>query len=247
MPAAPAAAGLAFLVEAGVDAVVADAPRRWLDPPPAAAAVPHPAVPHPAAPHPAVPHPAVPVAAVVAAHDPPPQTNPAHPTLACNDVPALLALLSAFPQSRHCPPFLHQGALESGIWVLVDRPDATSAHFDTIGRMIGSIGLNWDQAALVSRLAWPQAGEPTAATLARFAPVLDRLATLAPPRLVLALGQNAAEIAGAAARLVSSRGRWFNWRGARLLPSVHPRVFQGNRELRQLANAHLQLFRAALA
>jgi hypothetical protein len=223
------AAALAFLVDAGADVAVADAPRRWLDPPPASPA----------------PAPAASTVAVADASRPPPA--PEHPTMACNDAPALLALLAAFPQSRARPPFLFEGALGSGIWVLVDRPDETPEHFATIGRMMASIGLDWDRAALVSRLAWPQAGEPTAALLARFAPVVDRLATLAPPRLVLALGQTAADVAGPEARLISSRGRWFDWRGARLLPSVHPRVFQVNRELRPQVFDHLKLFQAALA
>jgi DNA polymerase len=230
-PAGSAAAALAFLVEAGADVAVADAPRRWLDAPPASMPAPLPA---PAATAPAP-------AAGASASDP-----PAHPTMACHDVPALLALLAAFPQAKHRPPFLHQGKLDSGVWVLVDRPDDTTEHFDTITRMMASIQLDWDHAALVSRLAWPQPGEPTAALLTRFAPVLDRLATLVPPRLVLALGQTAAAVAGPAAQPASSRGQWFDWRSARLLPSIHPRVFQGNSELRKQAAAHLQLFKAAL-
>ncbi|WP_207789978.1 uracil-DNA glycosylase family protein, partial [Sandarakinorhabdus oryzae] len=180
---------------------------------------------------------------------PAPPTAPAdHPARACGDVPALLALLGRFPDARTRPPLLFDGALESRVWVLIDRPDSDPAHRETIDRMLAAIDLDWSRAALVSRLPWPTPGdgEPTAAALARFAPVVERLAELAPPTHVLALGQVAADLAGNQARLGSSRGRWFEWRGAQLMPSIHPRAMGGNKELKRLAFEHLKLFRAAI-
>ena len=163
-------------------------------------------------------------------------------------MPALLALLGRFPDARARPALLFHGALEPRIWVLIDRPDADPTHRETIDRMLAAIDLDWDRAALVSRLPWPTPGdgEPTATNLARFTPVVERLAELAPPTHVLALGQIAAELAGPQARLGSSRGRWFEWRGAQLMPSLHPRAMGGNRELKKQAFEHLKLFRAAI-
>ena len=171
-----------------------------------------------------------------------------HPARACANVPALLALLGRFPDARTRPPLLFQGALETRIWVLIDRPDTDPSHRETIDRMLTAIDLDWNRAALVSRLPWPTPGdgEPTASALARFSPVVERLAELAPPTHVLALGQVAADLAGTQARLGSSRGRWFDWRGAQLLPSIHPRAMGGNKELKRQAFEHLKLFRAAI-
>lgn len=194
-------------------------------------------------------------AAVLAAAAAPPRAAPTpaaapagHPARACANVPALLALLGRFPDARTRPPLLFDGALESRVWVLIDRPDLDPTHRETIDRMLAAIDLDWHRAALVSRLPWPTPGdgEPTASNLARFAPVLERLAELAPPTHVLALGQVAADLAGSQARLGSSRGRWFDWRGAQLLPSIHPRAMGGNKDLKRQAFEHLKLFRAAI-
>ncbi len=235
LPTANAAEALAFLVAAGVDVAVDDVPRQWLAAPLEPVAPPSPAsdpVPSAAAPKPKAP--------------PPPAE---HPALACADVPALLALLGRFPDARTRPPLLFDGAIESGIWVLIDRPDADTDHRATITKMLAAIDLDWTKAALVSRLQWPTPGdgEPTPQALARFTPVVERLAALSPPRHVLALGQIAAEIAGPDARRASSRGQWFDWAGAKLLPSIHPRTFAGNIELKRQAFEHLKAFKAALA
>jgi hypothetical protein len=222
--AADPAAALAFLVSAGADVAIAEQPRRWLDaPPPKPTAAPRMAAPAPA-----------------------PAAD--HPARASADVPALLALLGRFPDARTRPPLLFQGALETRIWVLIDRPDTDPSHRETIDRMLAAIDLDWNRAALVSRLPWPTPGdgEPTASALARFSPVVERLAELAPPTHVLALGQVAADLAGTQARLGSSRGRWFDWRGAQLLPSIHPRAMGSNKELKRQAFEHLKLFRAAI-
>ncbi|WP_017668495.1 uracil-DNA glycosylase family protein [Sandarakinorhabdus sp. AAP62] len=230
--AADPGAALAFLVSAGATEAMTEQPRRWLDAPPprTEAAAPAMATPAPRATAPAAP----------AAE---------HPARACADIPALLALLGRFPDARTRPPLLFHGALEARVWVLIDRPDADPTHRDTIDRMLAAIDLDWNRAALVSRLPWPTPGdgEPTASSLARFTPVVERLAELAPPAHVLALGQAAAELAGSQARLGSSRGRWFDWRAAQLMPSIHPRAMGGNKELKRQAFEHLKLFRAAIA
>jgi uracil-DNA glycosylase len=226
---------LAFLIASGCDVPVAPTPRRWLEEAPAVAPplaeLAAAAAPHPPARDAAVREPAA-----------------LHPALACTDVPALLTLLGRFPAARQQPPLLFHGNLDAGIWVLIDRPDADPAHRETIDRMLAAIDLDWSRAALVSRLAFPTPGdsEPTPDLLARFTPVLERLAVLAPPTLVLALGQVAAEMAGSTARLASSRGRWFDWAGARLLPSIHPRTMN-SKDLKAQAFLHLKTFRAEIA
>ena len=181
---------------------------------------------------------------------PPRSVDPAapHPALACDSAEALMGLLARFPQAKQMPPLLWHGAIETGVWVLVDRPDGDPAHRHTIDRMMAAIDLDWTRAALVSRLPWPTPGdgEPTADNLARFTPVVERLAALAAPRHVLALGQCAAELAGSEARLVSSRGRWFSWGSAQLLPSIHPRTMAASKDLKQQAFTHLKLFREAI-
>jgi hypothetical protein len=236
-----AADQLAWLIAAGCDVPVLDTPRHWL-------AEPAPQVPPP------VPEQmrasAPPAPASIELPPPPRSADPAapHPALACDNNEALLALLGRFPAAKRAPPLLWHGAIETGLWVLIDRPDSDPAHRHTIDRMIAAIDLDWSRAALVSRLPWPTPGdgEPTADHLARFTPVMERLAALSAPRLVLALGQCAAELAGADARLVSSRGRWFDWGTARLLPSIHPRTMASSKELKQQAFAHLKLFREAI-
>jgi hypothetical protein len=237
-----ATSALRFLLDAGCDVPVLNEHRQWLAAPPVAVAA------QMADPGTyAAPAPAPPVSAPRAADPAAP-----HPALGCDSVEALLALLGRFPDAKKRPPLLFEGALDSGVWVLIDRPDHTPAHRQTIDKMLAAIDLDWSRAALVSRLPWPTPGdgEPTPALLARFTPVLARLAALSPPRHVLALGQLAAEMAGAEARLASSRGRWFamgaDWGLAKLLPSVHPRTMQGNSELRRQALAHLKLFRSEL-
>lgn len=240
LSAAAAQEALAFLIASGCDVPVQPTPRAWLEPradAPAAMAAPVRAPDYAPDPAPA-PAPQRPPAG---------ETPAAHPALTCADVPALQALLDRFPAARQQPPLLFDGNLDAGVWVLIDRPDHDPAHRVTIDRMLAAIDLDWSRAALVSRLAFPTPGdgEPTPDLLARFAPVLERLAVLAPPRHVLALGQVAAEVAGPTARLASSRGKWFDWAGARLLPSIHPRTMT-SKELKVQALAHLKLFRAEL-
>jgi hypothetical protein len=244
LDAAAARDALAFLLAAGCDVPIAEAPRNWLTapPPPPAPSAPAPSTPavHPASARPA---PAAKTAGPAA-------TAPAapHPALACDSIDALQALLNRFPDARTRPPLLFEGAIETRVWVLIDRPDHDPTHRQTIDRMLAAIDLDWSRAALVSRLPWPTPGdgEPTASLLTRFTPVLERLATLAPPTHVLALGQLAAEMAGPAARPISSRGRWFPWGPAQLLPSLHPRTMRGSKELRAQAFDHLKLFRQAI-
>ncbi|WP_235927743.1 uracil-DNA glycosylase family protein [Sandarakinorhabdus rubra] len=234
--AAEAQADLAWLIAAGCDVPVADTPRPWL-----------------AAPRADATFQAEPPTqeTLAAAPSPPPRraVDPAasHPALACQSPDELLALLGKFPDARIRPPLLFEGALQSRVWVLIDRPDEEPAHRQTIDRMLASIELDWSRVALVSRLAWPTPGdgEPTANLLARFTPVLERLFALAPPRHVLALGQLAAEMAGPEARLASSRGRWFDWGEARLIPSLHPRTML-SKDLKRQAAAHLKSFREAI-
>lgn len=247
----PAAAkeALAFLIAAGCDVPVAATPRGWLDAPKSpvtrqgSAAISELAIT-------ALDPPAAEPSNPPATRTPRPTPAPPgpHPALACGDVDALLALLGRFPAARQQPPLLFHGNLASRIWVLIDRPDHDPAHRETIDRMVAAIDLDWTRAALVSRIAWPTPGdsEPTPDLLARFTPVLARLAVLAPPLHVLAMGQAAAEMAGSTARLASSRGQWFDWAGARLLPTVHPRTMGRSKDLRAQAFAHLKLFQAAI-
>ena len=66
------------------------------------------------------------------------------------------------------------------------------------------------------------------------------------PRLVLALGDRAAALAGEARGVAALRGRWHSLDGVPMLVTFHPRRLLTQPELTRLAWADLQAFAARL-
>lgn len=231
---AGALAALHWLTIAGVDMVVADAARNWL----AAPSIPQPIV---AALQGPTPAPAAPAPKLAAAE-----------TLAsgADSLAALAAALGEFshPLRRSMPPSLVTGNAASGVYVLLDRPGDDPAVAALCGRMLAAIGLDEANSAMAWRLPWPTLGDhdPRDDQISAFAPFLARAFTLAPPRLVLALGQCAALIAGREAASTRARGRLTAFGQAQLLPTFHPRRLLADPSLKRLAWADLQTFAAAI-
>lgn len=225
-----AASRLAWLVMAGVDTPVDATPRRWLN-----------AAPPKAAPVPARIAAAKPVSAPVAA-----------PT---SDAPTLERLAEAVAAFAHplrradISPALLSGNATSGIVILCDQPepeDSPAAALRT--RMLAAIGLDAENSALLHRLPWPTTGAraPRPDELAAFAPFVGRALELTKPRLLLALGQHAAAIAGEPMALASARGRWAMIGDIPLLATCHPRLLLSQPARKREAWADLQAFATRL-
>lgn len=225
-------AALHWLTTAGVDVVVGDVTRNWLATPAAA------------------PAPLPIVAAPVVAPTAPVATAAEGLAAAADSLAALDAAIAEFahPLRQPAPPSLVSGNAASGIYVLLDRPGDDPAVAALCGRMLAAIGLDETNAALAWRLPWPTLGghDPRDDQIAAFAPFLARAFTLAPPRLVLALGQCAALIAGRDAASARGRGRLTAFGSARLMPSFHPRRLLADPSLKRHAWADLQAFAAAI-
>ncbi len=249
LPADPAIslAMLEWLAAAGSDAGVAAEPKSWLAPAPVAApvvasapaAMPKAnAVAKAAAPRVAVAVPAPCQAAELAA--------------GADTIAALNSALGGFAhplRKADAAPQLCAGNPAAGIIILCDRPEPAGPITVMLDRMLAAIGLDWEKAALVHRLPWATIGniEPREDQFAAFAPFVDRLFTLAPPRFILALGQASSAIAGPAASVGRARGTWFDFAGARLMPSFHPRRLHDQPALKAKAFEDLKTFAAAIA
>lgn len=230
------AAALAWLVDAGCDALVGESPRNWLTAPPPAPAPPVAARPRPAAVAPRAPASAAAAEAAVAA----------------GDLAALDAAVAAFAhplKQAGAMPRLLTGNTASGLLVLADMPDAPdSPAARLLARMLAAIGLDADKVAEGHLLPWPTAGgrPPRDDEIAAFAPFAARARTLMKPRLVLALGDRAAGLAGEARGVAALRGRWHDLDGIPVLATFHPRRLLTQPELKRLAWADLQAFAARL-
>jgi DNA polymerase len=229
------AAALAWLVEAGCDALVGDAPRNWLaappPPPPAPVAVTRPR------PAPVAARPQASAAAAEAA-------------AGAGDLAALEAAVAAFAHPLRIPdvaPRLITGAAASGLLVLADMPDPPgSAAALLLARMLAAIGLDESSLAQGHLLPWTTpGGRPVKdEDVAAFAPFAARARALMAPRLVLALGDRAAALAGEARGVAALRGRWHALDGVPTMITFHPRRLLTQPELKRLAWADLQAFAA---
>ncbi|MEY2884356.1 MAG: hypothetical protein RL490_2080 [Pseudomonadota bacterium] len=184
-------AALSWLVGAGVDVVVGDTPRNWLAAPVAAPVrAPLSSQNLPKSPVASPPRPAV-----------SPQIAASAPISAA-DLPALLTTLADFAHPLRRPgavPQLLDGAVASGIVVLCEQPEPEGSPAAVLrSRMLAAIGLSLDTSALAHRVPWPVSPDaaPRPSDIAAFAPFLARALDLHPPRLILALGQTAAALAG---------------------------------------------------
>ena len=233
MTTAAAADALAWLVAAGADCPVDAAPRNWLAAPPAAAAV------------------VVPKLAAAAA--PAVATGAANPAIAlaaaAMDLSALHAAVAAFdhPLRQSTPPRLVSG--DGAALILTDLPDEDPAVSRLAQRMLAAIGLDAGNSRLAHLLPYaPPAGRPPrAAEFSAYAPFVARAITLAAPRMILALGAQAAALAGQTGGIASLRGQWLTVAGVPMLASFHPRQLLKQPELKRLAWADLQAFAARLA
>jgi DNA polymerase len=246
---ADAAAKLAWLVMAGVDTPVDDAPRRWLKP----ASPPGPVAALTAASGAAPAHPARP--------KPAPAPNVERPSFAAQtvDAPTLERLAECVTEFAHplrrpdLAATLLTGNAASGVIILCDQPEEDGSPAATLRtRMLAAIGLDAENSALLYRLPWPTTGAraPRADELAAFAPFVARALALSRPRLMLALGQHAAAIAGEPMALASARGRWATVTiGDAVIPLLAtclPRLLLSQPARKREAWADLQAFSARL-
>jgi DNA polymerase len=118
--------------------------------------------------------------------------------------------------------------------------------------MLAAIGLDASNSALLHRLPWPTTGAraPRNDELAAFAPFVARALELIRPRLLLALGQAAAALAGDSMALASARGQWANVSidgvMVPLFATLHPRLLLAQPLRKREAWADLQAFSARL-
>ena len=237
---AEAASALAWLAMAGVDTAVEATPRNWLAaaPPAAKAAPPRPSdAPATARARPA----AVPVATEVDAA-----------TLA--ELDAAVAAFAHPLRRADMAPLLLTGNAVSGVIIVCDQPEPDGSPAALLrARMLAAIGLDAGTCALLHRLPWPTTGAraPRPDELDTFAPFVARALQLSRPRILLALGQAAAALAGETMALASARGRWADVMIAGdavpLLATCHPRLLLAQPLRKREAWSDLQAFAARMA
>ena len=197
------AAALGWLVAAGVDTIVGDAPFMWL-------ADAGPIVRRPVAPP-----------AVVAAR--------AAESIVIN-ADSLAALAAALREAH--PAALFADGTPGEVMVIGDRPSAADAaagrpFADAAGalldRMLAAIGRTRGDTYLANAVPWPGSGAATPAETAAALPYLRRQIALARPKAVLALGQSAATaLTGSTVGINRQRGRWVEVDGVPVIPTFAP-------------------------
>lgn len=233
---------LAWLVTAGADALVTDAPRNWLAAPPAPRPPQHPptVIAGPAA------------AAATGARPAPPAALAATTALAeaAVDLPALAAAVAEFPHPLRRPGLVAQlwrGEPDTAVAILCDQPEEPGSPAAMLReRMLAAIGLAPADHAVGHVVPWPLARAPRAEEAMAFAPFLARALALARPRFILAFGQAASAVAGDSRGIASLRGNWLAVAGIPLLATFHPRQLLAQPELKRLAWADLQAFAARI-
>jgi DNA polymerase len=235
LPPAEAASALAWLAMAGVDTAVDATPRNWLAaaPPPAKAMPPRPSdAPAKANVRPAAIHITTAITAGTLADLDVAVATFAHPLRRADVVPVLMT-----------------GNAASGVIIICDQPEPDGSPAAVLrARMLAAICLDPGTCALLHRLPWPTTGSraPRPDELAAFAPFVARALELSQPRLLLALGQTAAALAGEAMALASARGGWadvvVDGRAVPLLATCHPRLLLAQPLRKREAWADLQAF-----
>ncbi len=229
---AEALAALAWLVEAGVDTLVDDAPFAWLAPPaPAQVQVAPTPVSQPIAPCEAD--------AVVAARS---------LVLSADSLSALQAALAEFDgcalATHGSAPIFAEGTPGSPLMLIGEMPSADGVLGGQAGllldRMLAAIGLSRAGVYSANLVYWPTPGgrAPAAAEIAACAPFLRRQIELAKPRLVLALGgAAAAALTGASSGIARLRGKMQTLEGGGIavLPTFHPQQLLAQPSLKALA------------
>ena len=241
---AEALAALAWLVEAGVDTLVDDAPYNWLAPPaPLQIQIAPPPVAEPIAP--------CEVDAVVAARS---------LVARADSLSALQAALAEFDgcglATHGSVPVFAEGAAGSPLMLVGEMPSGDGVLGGAAGllldRMLAAIGLTRSTTYLANLVYWPTPGgrAPAAAEIAACAPFLRRQIELAKPRLVLALGGSAAAaLTGATSGIARLRGKVQTLGDSHIavLPTFHPQQLLAQPSLKALAWRDLLAVKARLA
>ncbi len=240
---AEALAALAWLVEAGVDTLVDEAPYSWLAPPTIAPIQ----TPPPPAAQPILPCEAD---AVVAAHA---------LVARADSLAALQAALAEFDgctlATHGSAPIFAEGTPGSPLMLVGEMPSADGALPGAAGalldRMLAAIGLSRSTTYLANLVYWPTPGgrAPAAPEIAACAPFLRRQIELAKPRVVLALGGTAAAaLTGATAGIARLRGKFLTVGGSHIavLPTFHPVQLLAQPSLKALAWRDLLAAKARL-
>ncbi|TRW17842.1 uracil-DNA glycosylase [Glacieibacterium frigidum] len=212
---AQALSALAWLVDAGVDTLVDDAPYAWLAPPAPVQAPPPPVA------EPIMPCEAEAVVEARAA------------VVDADTLEALDAAVRAFDGctlAAHGAPFFADGTPGSAVMLIGDAPSADGVIAGPAGllldRMLAAIGLSRESAYIANLVYWPTPGgrPPAAAEIAACAPFLARHIELAAPKVVLALGgAAAAALTGIDSGINRLRGKWqAGAHGVAVLPTFHP-------------------------
>ena len=249
--AAAALTALAWLVDAGVDTLVGDAPAAWLAE----------ALPSPDAVIPDAVTEAPPARALRAAPAPVRDDSALHARMAaCATLGALAALVA---ESGGRSALFADGNPAARVMVLGDMPTAddiaagrlfAGASGQMLDRMLAAIGRDRADTYLANVLARPTPGArtPDAVEIAAQLPVVRRQIELVQPHAVLVLGGvAAAALLGVETGINRLRGRWQSLETAALkvpvLPSFAPAYLLAHPVHKALAWRDLLLFKAALA
>ncbi len=211
------AALLRWQLAAGVDETVGDVPvNRYRDsaPPPQAAETASPAAPR----------------ALVARPTSPPSAHQI--AAACTSLDDLAAALAAFDGCPLRTPATRlvfgDGNPRARVVLIGEAPGAEEDRLgkpfvgpsgQLLDRMLASIGLARDAVFISNTVFWRPPGNrpPTPAETATCQPFVERLIEIIAPRLVIALGGPAAAvILGQSDSIGRLRGRWFQWKSARM-------------------------------
>ncbi|MEM8827375.1 MAG: uracil-DNA glycosylase, partial [Pseudomonadota bacterium] len=224
---ASAAASLQWLVDAGVDTFVADAPGNWLQ---AAYKLPAPDA-HAADPAPAAPAKAAP--AFPAA--------PVGPALVARTLTDLAEEASALQLAVRRPgaPFVFaDGNPDSGVMIVGEAPGQQEERErrpfvgpagQLLDRMMAAIGLDRQSAYITNLSPWrpPSNRTPSVAEAAECLPILERHIAIVRPRALLLVGGTSAKaLLGTETGIMRLRGRWqdIEIEGASypVMPTFHP-------------------------
>ncbi len=236
-----ALSALAWLVDAGVDTLVDDAPFDWLAAPAATQAPPPP------------------VTEIIAPCEADAVVEAAATVVGVDSLAALEAALAEFEgcalATHGSPPLFAAGLAGAPLMLIGDMPAAGAVFGGDTGllldRMLAAIGLSRDSAYLANLVYWPTPGgrAPAAAEIAACAPFLRRQIELAKPRAILALGGAAtAALTGTGSGINRLRGKWQMLSGGDVpvLPSFHPAQLLAQPTLKALAWRDLLMLKARL-
>jgi DNA polymerase len=234
---ADAASALAWLVDAGLDVPVGDAPQRWLADAPVRDAAP-----------------IKPEARAIAAPSPKVEVSVAVADM--TGIDSLSALGAAIEGMTHplritgAGQQLFLGAENAPLLVLAEMPMAAdSDEARLLTAMLASIGVSDGAPASVCILPWPTRGMRPArdADIEIFAPFALRALGLMAPKLILALGGRAAALAEPEAAPATLRGRWLALEGVPMVATFAPAMLLRQPRLKADAWADLQRLAERLA